>query len=205
MASFSRTKWSPPSGWILMKKRRRDTLSLRRPKDAGTGARCHAGAPVRQERAATNEHAQTPCQPPQPSPGSCSAAARAKTTKFLSSIRLALQAPLIGATSQIGPPATNTANPVSAPRRSGRLANQALNALVRPSKKGEVLAMRKLGIIAPDEELHHQAAKEFDRFIAAAMLPQHFAALRDIFPAARLLSDDELRTAAQQAASTIAA
>nr|XP_034579445.1 skin secretory protein xP2-like isoform X1 [Setaria viridis] len=172
---------------------------------AGTSSKCPTASVARQERGKRSGHkqngsrtgVQAPEQAPPASPGSCSAVAMAKTTAFLSSIRLALQEPLISR-----PPVQGTPNPVPAPRRSGRLASRTVNALVRPSKKGEILAMRKLGIISREEELHQEAAKDFDRFLVTAMRPQHFAALRDIFPAARELSDDDLRMVAQQAACT---
>lgn len=98
-----------------------------------------------------NRDATTPAAPsptaPQSSPGSL-AAAKAKTAAFLSSIRLALQMPL----SDMPPAVTNTATTqmMNTPRRSDRLASKPLNVAVRPSRKGEILAMKKLGVISND-------------------------------------------------------
>lgn len=52
--------------------------------------------------------------------------------------------------------------------------------------------MRKLGIITHNEEAGRVTGKEFDRFLVTTMQPRHFAALRDIFPAGKELTDDEL-------------
>lgn len=116
--------------------------------------------------------------------------AKEKAAMFLDSVRLAFQVPLA---SRPATPAPSTAT-----RRSGRLAKQALNIAIRPSKKGEVLAMRKLGIIPADGDIEH--ARNFDKFIATTMQPAHFEALRDFFPAARELTDNDLLQIAGQAA-----
>nr|XP_034585420.1 uncharacterized protein LOC117848198 [Setaria viridis] len=106
--------------------------------DTSSGA--HSGTRV----AANSSRDGAPTPPP--SPG---AAAMAKTSAFLTAVRLALQAPLaIRATS--GSVAHATAAPT--PRRSGRLASQTQNVNVRPSKRGEVLVMKKLGIISREED-----------------------------------------------------
>nr|XP_034570132.1 uncharacterized protein LOC117834714 [Setaria viridis] len=81
--------------------------------------------------------------------------AKAKTEAFLTSVRLALQQPLA---SRLAVPPTTAPTPT--PRRSGRLAKQTLNATVRPSKKGEVLAMKKLGIISREGEA--EQVRNFD-------------------------------------------
>lgn len=126
-------------------------------------------------------------------------AALARTTAFLNSVRLALQAPLASR------PAVTTPAAASTPRRSGRLANQALNSTVRPSKKGEILVMKKLGIVPREQDTEQVSAAEFDRFLRSTMQPRHFAALRDIFPAANTLSDDELMRITSQAGGAVAA
>lgn len=69
------------------------------------------------------------------------------------------------------------------PRRIARLASQPLNTTVRPSKKGEVLAMKKLGISTKDDEAKHVTEAVFDKFLKTTMQQRHFDAPRDIFPA----------------------
>lgn len=79
------------------------------------------------------------------------------------------------------------------------MANKPLNTAVRPSKKGEVLAMKKLGIITQEHEAAQVTDKEFDKFLATTMQPRHFATLRDIFPIANNLTDHELLQITSQA------
>lgn len=45
----------------------------------------------------------------------------------------------------------------------------------------------------------HVAAKDFDKFLRSTMQQQHFAALRDIFPLANDLTDDQLMQIAASA------
>lgn len=87
------------------------------------------------------------------------------------------------------------------PRCSKRLAAQPLNMAIRASKKGEVLAMKKLGIITHDHEAGQVTDKEFDKFLVTTMQPCHFAALRDIFSTANNLTDEELLQITSQAGS----
>nr|TKW22727.1 hypothetical protein SEVIR_4G247100v2 [Setaria viridis] len=58
--------------------------------------------------------------------------------------------------------------------------------------------MRKLGIIDHDADADHAAAKDFDKFLKSRMQPRHFAALRDIFPLANDLTDDQLMQTASR-------
>lgn len=90
------------------------------------------------------------------------------------------------------PPLTNL-------RRSDRLAKQPLNLTVRPSEKGEVLTMKKMGFIKPGRTDIDGARKEFDNFFTNTVNIQGFPALRDLFPAARHLTDAELMEAVQGA------
>nr|CAB3463346.1 unnamed protein product [Digitaria exilis] len=130
------------------------------------------------------------------------AAAMAATSAFLASITLATQSPLISAV----PTEARAAFPPTAPtpglRRSGRLASQPLNLTVRPSKKGEILAMKKLGFLEAGSNNNgdiDDARKEFDRFFGEVTDIKNFPPLRNLLPAARGLSDDELMAAARQA------
>ncbi|CAN6344276.1 unnamed protein product [Urochloa humidicola] len=125
--------------------------------------------------------------------------AKAATAAFLASLSRALQAPLAALPSRPAP-----LSPATAPRRSSRLANKPLNATVRPSKKGEVLVLRKLGFNPGNEntdEVRQQLAAVFH---GPLELP-HYESLRDIFPAARALSDAELMAAAAQASQAVCA
>nr|CAB3470701.1 unnamed protein product [Digitaria exilis] len=126
----------------------------------------------------------------------------AATSAFLASITLATQSPLISAV----PAEARVAFPPTAPtpslRRSGRLASQPLNLTVRPSKKGEILAMKRLGFLEATTNNNgniDDARKEFDRFFKEIVDTKNFPALRDLLPAARELNDDEPMTAARQA------
>lgn len=64
--------------------------------------------------------------------------------------------------------------------------------------------MRKLGIISNDDDANCAAAAEFDKFLNTTVQPRHFAALRDIFPAANALSDADLMQIASQAGTVSA-
>jgi hypothetical protein len=76
------------------------------------------------------------------------------------------------------------------------LANQPLNATVRASKKGEVLAKRKLGLLLANGSgagCHHlELASIFTGMLEA----DRFAAMRDMILAARALSGHDMRAAA---------
>lgn len=111
------------------------------------------------------------------------AQAKARTEAFIASVRLAQQAPLAA-----GPPKPTAPPPAQSPRRSTRLATNALNSAIRPSKKGELLTMKKLGILTQEHQTTSAADKDFNKFLTTTMKPCHFAAFRDIFPAANNLS-----------------
>ncbi|CAO2199130.1 unnamed protein product [Urochloa humidicola] len=130
--------------------------------------------------------------------------AKAATAAFLASVSQALQVPLASL-----PPrsVTTLASPSTALRRSRRLANQPANSTVRLSKKGEMLVMRKLGLLPADPSgvgfLHPELASVF----RGPLDDSSFEAMRDMFPAARALSDADMRAVAMQlqASDTISA
>lgn len=74
---------------------------------------------------------------------------------------------------------------------------------MRPSKKGGVLAMKRLGFITAGCTDMEGARKEFTRFFTEKVDIQNFPALRDLLPAARDLADDELQEAVQQASTLV--
>nr|CAB3452379.1 unnamed protein product [Digitaria exilis] len=79
--------------------------------------------------------------------------------------------------------------------------DQPLNLTIRPSKKGEILAMKHLGFLDERESstsMINDARREFDRFFNEIVDVKNFPALRDLFPVARGLSDEELLAAVQQ-------
>lgn len=59
--------------------------------------------------------------------------------------------------------------------------------------------MKKLGVISQDAEGDCVTPCDFDKFLHSAVQPEHFAALRDIFPLANELSDHELMQIAGRA------
>ncbi|CAL4946299.1 unnamed protein product [Urochloa decumbens] len=124
--------------------------------------------------------------------------AKAATAAFLASVSQALQVPLASLPERPAGTTVPTLTPV--PRRSGRLAVQALNSNVRPSKKGEVLVMRKLGLCTADGP---SAGQKFGTMFHDTPDPNTFAAIRDIFPTARALTDADLMAAARQVNSAI--
>ncbi|CAN6314316.1 unnamed protein product [Urochloa humidicola] len=126
--------------------------------------------------------------------------AKAATAAFLASVSHALQVPL--ATMPPRPVSPSPATP--APRRSNRLASQPLNSSIRASKKGEVLVLRKLGW-RPDEGGSSDSRQKLASVFADNLDISHFASLRDIFPAARALSDADLMAAAIQARQAVCA
>ncbi|CAN6202321.1 unnamed protein product [Urochloa humidicola] len=124
--------------------------------------------------------------------------AKAATAAFLASVSHALQALLADM-----PPrrdATRAAGPTPAApetrRRSERLANEPLNASVRPSKKGEVMVMRKLGLYPSGDQ--GEPRQELKGVFTGPLDTHSFSAIRDIFPAAHALSGAELMAAAMQ-------
>lgn len=127
------------------------------------------------------------------------AAAIAATSAFLAGITLATRSPLIAEAPQQARVAVPRAKPAPSTRRSERLANQSLNLTVRPSKKGEVLAMKRLGFLGNEGNNLEQCRKEFDLFFTKLVDIKNFPAIRDLLPAARELSDEELLAAAHQA------
>ncbi|CAN6271947.1 unnamed protein product [Urochloa humidicola] len=124
--------------------------------------------------------------------------AKAATAAFLASVSQALQAPLATLPlrgSAAAPAASAQATP---PRRSVRLANQPLNSTVRASKKGEVLVLRKLGLLPADPTSAGSLHPELASVFRGPLDTSTFAAMRDMFPAARALSDADLRAVAMQ-------
>ncbi|CAN6356795.1 unnamed protein product [Urochloa humidicola] len=124
--------------------------------------------------------------------------AKAATAAFLASVSQALQAPLATLPLRGSVAAPSASAQATPPRRSVRLANQPLNSTVRASKKGEVLVLRKLGLLSGDPtgagSLHPELASVF----RGPLDTSTFAAMRDMFPAARALSDADLRAVAMQ-------
>ncbi|CAN6345196.1 unnamed protein product [Urochloa humidicola] len=125
--------------------------------------------------------------------------AKAATAAFLASVSRALQAPLASL-----PPRLSTTSPTTTPRRSSRLASKPLNTTVRASKKGEVLVLRKLGL-RPDDDNSTDTSRQLASVFHGPLDTTHFVSLRDIFPAARALSDMELMAAAAQASQAACA
>lgn len=58
--------------------------------------------------------------------------------------------------------------------------------------------MRKLGVIAPGEQVTEESQKHYSSIFDKPLTSEQLAAIRDLFPAARALSDDELSAAAMQ-------
>jgi len=87
---------------------------------------------------------------------------------------------------------------VKSQRRSNRIANQPLNSSVRPSKRGEVVLMRKLDILADGDLVTNDAKTKLDKLFDKPVEKKQLDAIRDLFPAAQALSDEELSTAAMQ-------
>ncbi|KAF8669927.1 hypothetical protein HU200_051109 [Digitaria exilis] len=116
-------------------------------------------------------------------------AAMAASSAFLAGITLATRSPLLGnlpanAWTLLPPvPPAETARR----RRSNRLAKDSLNMTVRPSKKGDVLAMKKLGFING----------------RGTSTPTGHERILDLLPAASVLTDEEMLVAVQQAAKMI--
>ncbi|CAO2162882.1 unnamed protein product [Urochloa humidicola] len=126
--------------------------------------------------------------------------AKAATANFLASVSQALQVPLASmpARGRGNAAASIPTTPTTqGPRRSERLANQPLNSTVRPSKKGEVLVMHKLGLCQADGLALGQSRPQLASVFRGPLDAQTFAAIRDIFPAARALLDSELMAAIQ--------
>nr|CAB3469678.1 unnamed protein product [Digitaria exilis] len=131
------------------------------------------------------------------------AAAMAATTAFLAGITLATRSPLIRSIPGDARVAfTVPDNAVSMPRRSSRLPSQPLNVSVRPSKKGEILAMKRFGLLPEGVNSGaaiDKAGEKLDNFFDDIIDVKNLPALRDLFPAARGLSNDEMVAAARQA------
>lgn len=67
--------------------------------------------------------------------------------------------------------------------------------------------MKRLGFLdnGSNNMNFEEASKKFDRFFGEIVDIQNFPAMRDLFPAARELSDDELMAALQQAGMIVRA
>lgn len=120
------------------------------------------------------------------------AEAKAATARFLAGVRQAMQAPLASLPRR-NTPACTAAAPAKSVRRSARLANQPLNSTVRASKKGEVLVLRKLGLLTNDTRQDGEfCQKELASIFTGPLDDHYFQALRDIIPAAQALSDADI-------------
>lgn len=119
---------------------------------------------------------------------SAMAAARA----FISSVAYAIQTPLTMKTKK--PQATPAATPTIL-CRIRRIAKTDNNSNVRPSKKGEILLMHKLGVIQPDAPVTKEAQEAYATLFDRPLPPEHLVAIRDLFHAAQVLSDSDLAAA----------
>ena len=123
------------------------------------------------------------------------AAVAAATADVISGVRRALQAPLA---LHPGSRSSTPAPPTQPQRRSTRIASQPLHSAVRPSKRGEAVLMRKLGVLAAGEQPTDEARKKYFKLFDKPLDKKQLAATRDLFPAAQTLSDEELSAAAMQ-------
>ncbi|KAF8733313.1 hypothetical protein HU200_014917 [Digitaria exilis] len=129
----------------------------------------------------------------------------AATSAFLAGITLATRSPLISDIPAVARVPFPSAPPTPCQRRSSRLASQPINLTVRPSKKGEILAMKRLGFLDTNTGGNNidTARKEFTRFFNDIVDIKNFPALRDLLPAARGLDDEELMATIQQASAMV--
>lgn len=86
-------------------------------------------------------------------------AAAVATRAFLEKVAVGVSTPLASKPAHPQPQAPTTIASSSAPRRSKHIAKNESSSTVRPSKKGEVLLMRKMGILAPNEPVSEAAHK----------------------------------------------
>lgn len=125
------------------------------------------------------------------------AAALEATKAFFASVAQAIQTPLApkGVRRRQPAQARSTAraakNVDTNLRRSGRLAQGNLNT-VRPSKRGEVLMMRKMGILKEGELVTDEAKRAYEQIFNKPLSKKHLTAITELFPAAGCLSDEEL-------------
>lgn len=127
----------------------------------------------------------------------------AKARGFISLVARAPQTPLVPKTKE-----RTTAAPAPTPtviRRSRRLAKIETTCNVRPSKKGEVLLMRKLGFASADMPITREAQDMYAQLFDRPLSTEHLASIRDLFPTAESLSDEELSMALLQAGEEAAA
>lgn len=116
---------------------------------------------------------------------------------FISSMRVAIPPPLL-ASLPIEQATFTAQSPL--PRRSERIASQPLNSDVRPSKRGEQLLLRRLGHAPKECPVSEEARRTFRVLFCSPVSSSLMVALRELFPAARHLTDDELSRAAARAA-----
>lgn len=121
-------------------------------------------------------------------------AAEAATRAFLMAVTKSIQTPLAAKTTRRtkGPAPTPTPTIL---RRSRRIAANDSTPNVRPSKKGEVLLMRKLGVLPPHAPAIKELQNAYEQLFDQPLSTDHLAAIRDLFPAAEALDNDELTAA----------
>lgn len=79
---------------------------------------------------------------------------------------------------------------------------------MRPTKKAKILTLKKLGLLKTarqDRADLEGAKKTYDTLFLQTVDVNNFPALRDLFPAARDLSDEEMMAAVQGASQRISA
>lgn len=84
-------------------------------------------------------------------------------------------------------------------RWSRRIATTDNMSNVRPSKKSEVLLMRKLGLIAPSALATTEAQQAYGTLFERPLPADHLTAIRELLPAAEALSDKDLTVVLLQA------
>lgn len=124
-------------------------------------------------------------------------AAEEATKAFIATVAKAVQTPLAATTGrrrQAPAPVTPTIL-----RRSHIIARNECTSTVRPSKRGEVLLIRKLGIAPADTPISKENQEAYEQLFRRPLSADHLAAIRDLFPAAQALSDSDHAAALLQA------
>lgn len=121
------------------------------------------------------------------------------TQAFITSMSEALCSPLVSKP-RARQAVAAAATPTPSSRRSTRIAKLHGTSTVRPSKRGEALMMRKLGVLPQTGLVTQEERKAYRELVEAPLSKNHIAAIRELFPAANALTDVEVLTALQAGA-----
>ena len=112
-----------------------------------------------------------------------------RLSKIIEEVQVMRQPPLISSPPKQKPTPKRTTLPI----RSRRIATQQMDH-IPASKRGEVLLMKKMGILAPSAPISSAAKRSYDSYFQGTLSEANVEALDALFPASRAMAGGAARS-----------